>query len=291
MKRALWLCTAVVALGACTGPKGDTGEAGQQGPQGPAGPQGSPGPQGPAGPAGPPYVRPPTSSCHAILLSGGSTGDGVYTIQPDSTQPAFPVYCDMSHSGGGWTLLMKATGTDQEFAYASAHWTTTDTLSPANPSPTTTTNAKYDSFNVLVVEQLRAVFPNLPQTGYNGYGSGQASSAYPAIWTINVHGITALQAFQTTTWSDNANEVALPSQWPYETGFRRYGLNLTGCAGNTNARWGFQMNNETTDCNSDDAGAGIGLNQGTVAVGAWASLSQGAVGPGSYPTGVTIWGR
>ena len=233
-------------------------------------------------------------SCEAILKSGASTGDGVYNIQPDPTQAAFAAYCDMTHDGGGWTLLMKTTGTDQEFAYASAHWTTADTLSPANPSPTATTNAKYPAFNTLVVQDVRAVFPNVLNAGGNGgggYTSPSASTTYPFIMKARVGGFTALQNFQMSRWVDDPWAVPYPSSvWPIETGFRRYGFNLTGCS-SSNVRWGWQFNNEVLDCNSVDTGAGIGIANSNVAVGAWGTYTQGSVGNGNYPAAVSVWGR
>ncbi len=47
-------------------------------------------------------------SCREILDAGDSLGSGTYTIQPNLSEPADSVYCDMGHSGGGWTLVLIA---------------------------------------------------------------------------------------------------------------------------------------------------------------------------------------
>ena len=63
-------------------------------------------------------------SCKTILETGGSYGNGVYTIDPDGEGGIAPfrVYCDMSSDGGGWTLVIASTGNDTKFGNNSLYW-------------------------------------------------------------------------------------------------------------------------------------------------------------------------
>lgn len=70
----------------------------------------------------PPVVR---ASCLAIHSAGESTGNGVYTVDPDGAGAGAPanVYCNMTD--GGWTLVMASTSTDRT-SEAAARAQTTD---------------------------------------------------------------------------------------------------------------------------------------------------------------------
>ncbi|NCD07702.1 MAG: hypothetical protein EOL97_16455, partial [Spirochaetia bacterium] len=73
-------------------------------------------------------------SCYDILLKGKSTGNGIYTIDPDGVggENEFEVYCDMTTNGGGWTMIMKLKSDGQDLDFDSPYWENTDLLNPTD---------------------------------------------------------------------------------------------------------------------------------------------------------------
>jgi hypothetical protein len=127
------LASAIDAVEKMQGPKGDRGDTGPQGLAGADGATGATGATGAAGkdgetptipptppptpsptvaptpaPTAPPTPAPQAPSSCADVQAAGNTQSGVYTLTPTATflswGPTYKTYCDLTTSGGGWSL-------------------------------------------------------------------------------------------------------------------------------------------------------------------------------------------
>jgi len=89
------------------------------------------------------------ASCLEILKKSPLSKDGPYWLKIGGK--AVPVWCDMTTHGGGWTQLLRVTGTT--FEWSSKHWTTATTLNPGKVQPAWD-DAKFATFNELVVGEV-----------------------------------------------------------------------------------------------------------------------------------------
>jgi hypothetical protein len=175
---------------------------------------------------------------------------------------------DPKWDGGGWMLIMKA-AQGSTFNWGSTHWTTTSTL---NPTDTTTTvaNAKFDVFNSVPVKDVMAVWPASDIGAGNTGGSLSVSDGW--VWLVKgwyPTPITPLAGFQIDRpaippdiFNFSGFSTASPI-WSYQTGTRAHvfgsGAHVAG-PDTYITRWGYLWNNEVGTTSTQDAFAGIGLN-------------------------------
>ncbi|MCU1282249.1 MAG: Tryptophan synthase alpha chain [bacterium] len=187
--------------------------------------------------------------CYAIHVAVPSLTDGVYTLDPDGPGGAdpFPAYCDMTHGGGGWTLLMKIDGTQTTFSYASAYWTNGTTYQPTQYAYDTTNETKLYGFNNMPLNAMRLGMYDPTDSNSRWLEIPRVNSSLAELFT---------SGYQATSLGRDAWESLLSSP-SLQLNCNLEGFN-TSAAG-TRARIGIVANQEP-DCNSPDSRIGIGTD-------------------------------
>lgn len=199
----------------------------------------------------------PGTSCKD-LAGLGATDDGVYWIKPDGATPAFQVYCDIA--GGGWTLVMK-TSDKSPWGYTDKVWTNSDDASGSVPKPLDNADAVSRAFYKLAATETRACILRHSGLGYAceivSHGAKTARELANGAPPNSAQGTNNLL---TATWkSITAGGVWGAYAW------HRFGWH-SGTSSHGGVRFGFTADNDSSD--SQDAGIGFGLYQGTIHAGA-----------------------
>jgi len=97
-------------------------------------------------------------SCKELLAGHPGLADGVYKLANRARTGEYDVGCDMTHEGGGFTLLMKVDGTRGTFAFGAPYWTTAALLATDRPSLTERVEAKLPSYHEVSLDEVMLVF-------------------------------------------------------------------------------------------------------------------------------------
>ncbi len=210
-----------------------------------------------------PYIY--RRSCAEIMTFDRTAPDGVYTIDPDGPRgpvAPFQVFCDMSDDGGGWTLLLKADGTQGTFQYDQPIWTDMTTLNPTS-TDISMTEAKFASYSTVPFTALLVVV-----TTDSSFGSAVLNVTANSLLDAESGGFTA-------TSLGRANWLAL-----FPGGGLQANCNQEGIANGSASPYGRVrigiVGNQESDCGSPDSYAGIGGE-----VGPGNGCYGGAGGPGT----------
>lgn len=142
------------------------------------------------------------TSCLSILNAGYSTGNGLYRIKPNGASSDYMVYCDMTTSGGGWTLIVNNPG-------PSSSWNMTNvySLNPTNPS----TTSLYSILNQanLIKTDLNGKLQYRIDAGSFGRWGGVWEAPYTNtfVGTTPVGNVTNIEKYDTWTIDATANHT------------------------------------------------------------------------------------
>jgi hypothetical protein len=184
------------------------------------------------------------TSCAALLAAVPGLPDGLYTIDGDGPGGllAADALCDMTTSGGGWTLVLKADGARSTFAYDAAAWTDEGEFGAVTLDAT---EAKLRSYRTVAFTAMRLVLV----TGSERRAlelTVDASSARSLFL-----GPTRDTGIARGTWLGLVPDSRLQANCNDE------GVNVVPAAGFARVRLGIVGNNEG-NCSTPDSRLGLG---------------------------------
>jgi len=201
-------------------------------------------------------------SAATIKAITGTTTNGYYWIKiPLSGFPNYAeqIYCDMS-GATAWMLAMRATSRDSTLGYNSSYWTGGAGLND-NGDPTTAINIKQGSlFQYYTISNIRLTASTTASalTANPTATFGTFNATLYAIFTGGNNNYSTQINWGRANWINWANSVGGmgTAVWDNQPNCNEDRINSTGIY--HSVRLGISFNNET-DCNTSDAGIGIGL--------------------------------
>jgi hypothetical protein len=204
---------------------------------------------------------------HRLLLDGYGLGcaqihsanpnlpSGVYSLLDwsltDAGSASPLVYCDMTTSGGGWTLVMKIDGAkpDSRFFYSDILWTNEQLYNAGTPG-LTREEAKYASYMATPFTQIHLLVTNAVGIQNTADITVPAQTSMLAAMSGPYVASTAIG---TNTW-----DRLFASSGNLQPYCNREGLANATCLNcRAQVRIGV-LGNDTMDCNAPDSYAGVG---------------------------------
>ncbi|MDB4931361.1 MAG: uncharacterized protein JWM10_3845, partial [Myxococcaceae bacterium] len=187
-------------------------------------------------------------SCAEIKARVPAAATGVFEIDPDGAggDASLRVYCDMTSSGGGWTLVLMA-GTDAlgTLGYNSALWTNTAVLNGDVNDVARNVSMKNTAFNTLGFAAARMCLFSLSACLEEPVTAASARALFGGAERLGARTIGDF-----ATWGYNGT-----------LGCNRRGFNVLDVGGGpARCRYGILLNNEAACEGSVDGARGLGCH-------------------------------
>ncbi len=229
------------------------------------------------------------SVCHSSVCAAAESCKSLHEARPGLTSGIYRVgqardggdnrnSCEMAFQGGGWTLVLKADGTKETFAYDAALWTNGSLLNPTKLDPYDKTEAKLAAYRDVPFTEMALMFE-----------AGMEKKAI--VLPLSSQSVAALIAAGATSNRGRSDWLAAMSGSALQNNCNAEGVSVI--RGGVKVRIGIIGNNEP-NCDNPDSFIGIGGNplcRGSTSSGNVACYNNGPSGDRDLPAFARIFVR